>query len=125
MSTLTSKKTLVVAGLTANVYSNAPLTERGRPLAVLFLLHGRLGSADAIQRVVEGVLRYAQAQGAAKRELIVVTFVSGIPVTKTCSLIYFRTTEIMAHDLWIPTQITIGLGLRTNDMRTIAVNPSI
>ena len=74
------RKTLVVAGLTVNVSSYAPLSERGQPLAVLFLLHGRLGSAESVSPVVEDVLRYAQGQGVASRELVIVTFVSAILV---------------------------------------------
>jgi hypothetical protein len=76
MSTSIFKRTLVVGGLTVNIRSFTPLSERGRPLAVLFLLHGRLDSAENIEEVVEGVLRYAQAQGHSNRELLVVTFVS-------------------------------------------------
>jgi hypothetical protein len=66
----------VVAGITVNVYSYVDLQEKGRHLAVLFLLHGRHGSTNTVERVVNGVLGYAQSQGPSDRDLVVVTFVS-------------------------------------------------
>lgn len=73
-----STQTLVIAGIFVNVSSYVPLNERGRPLAVLFLLHGRQESTKAIETVVNNVLAYAQAQvqGPSDRDLVVVTFVS-------------------------------------------------
>ena len=83
MSTVAlTKKTLVVAGLPVHVYAEqhagAPPTG---PVAVLFFLHGRTGSAKAIEWVAEDALRQvAQKRRGSERatELIVVTFVSGL-----------------------------------------------
>jgi len=73
MSTI-SKQIVVIAGITVNVCSYIPLEERGRPLAVLFLLHGRHGSTKEVERVVNDVLVHAQSQGPSERDLVVVTF---------------------------------------------------
>ena len=75
MSTI-FKQAVVIAGITVNVYSYVPLDQKGRPLAVLFLLHGRQESTRAIESVVNGVLGHAQFQGPSERDLVVVTFVS-------------------------------------------------
>lgn len=73
-----SKQTFVIAGLPVHVYSERHLTEHHGPVAVLFFLHGRTGTAKGIEWIVEDALK----QVARKRkdtkhavELMVVTFV--------------------------------------------------
>lgn len=70
-----SKQTVIVAGINVNVYSYVSLSEKGRPLAVLFLLHGRHGSTTAVEGIANQILESAQSQGPADRDLVVVTFV--------------------------------------------------
>ncbi|KIP06436.1 hypothetical protein PHLGIDRAFT_106996 [Phlebiopsis gigantea 11061_1 CR5-6] len=78
MSLKLSKKTLVVAGLPVHIYAErhhgaAPTG----PVAVLFFLHGRTGSAKAIEWIVEDALKQvAQKRQGSERatELIIVTF---------------------------------------------------
>lgn len=74
-----TKKTLVVAGLPVTVYSERAWTEKSGPVAVMFFLHGRNGSAKAIEWIAEDAVK----QVAQKRkndsnslDLLVVTFVS-------------------------------------------------
>lgn len=75
MSTV-SKTTVDVAGIIVNVYYHASLDGPGRDIAVLFLLHGRHGSAAEVESIANRVLDYVQSQGSTDRDLVVVTFVS-------------------------------------------------
>lgn len=86
-----SKQVLVVAGLTVNVFalsggkedeSDGNLEQTPRPVAILFLLHGRTSKADHLELVAKALLdevhtrrKGAGAQGPA-HDLWVVTFVS-------------------------------------------------
>ena len=93
------KQTLVVAGLAVNVFSlrdpeegkeaeaegTAGAENSKKPVAVLFLLHGRTSRADHMELVAKAILDEVQARrkaagGAAqeKHDLWVVTFVSGL-----------------------------------------------
>lgn len=85
------KESLNVAGLLTNIYSRSDLRDKGtsEPVVVLFFLHGRGASADAVP--VDAVARAAfawaaqrQAEAASEhwhqsepRDFIVVTFVRG------------------------------------------------
>ena len=76
---VSSRTTYVIAGIPVHVYAERHLTRQGGPpVAVMFFLHGRTGTAKGIEWVVEDTLR----QVAQKRrecglgmELVVVTFV--------------------------------------------------
>ncbi|KAI0077269.1 hypothetical protein K474DRAFT_1707442 [Panus rudis PR-1116 ss-1] len=72
---MTEKKSLVLGGIPVTVYSNSQHTSR--PVAVLFLLHGRYGSANAVEWVAESLLngiRNREAERHAEHELLIVTF---------------------------------------------------
>ena len=75
-----AKKALVVAGLPVTVYSEKPLTARSGPVAVMFFLHGRTGSAKAIEWIAEDTVKEIakrQTENVGALDLLVVTFVSG------------------------------------------------
>jgi hypothetical protein len=77
-----AKQTLAIGGIQVHVYSDpSPDIPTSCPLAVLFLLHGRLGSAAQIE-VGANILvqqthnRRIKSEGGKQLDLIVVTFAS-------------------------------------------------
>ncbi|KAI0648841.1 Alpha/Beta hydrolase protein [Trametes meyenii] len=91
MSSTISKQTLVVAGITVNVFAQpnsstmpAESSESPRPadIAILFLLHGRTQSAETVEPVARSILEDVHEHrktplggtGGGADELIVVTF---------------------------------------------------
>ena len=89
-----SKTTMVIAGLPVHVYSERHLTEHHGPVAVLFFLHGRTGSAKSIEWIVEDTLKQVgqkrRCHGKTALDLVVVTFVSRAMIrrTTTCSIVF-------------------------------------
>ena len=78
-----SKQTLVVAGITVTVYSQPGATRPETPVVVIFLLHGRTGSARKMEEFVPGIFegvtdayrsRHNSAEGQ-PQDLCIVTFV--------------------------------------------------
>lgn len=77
-----SKQTLVVAGITVTVYSQPGATRPETPVVVMFLLHGRTGSARKMEEFVPGIFegvdayrsRHNSAEGQ-PQDLCIVTFV--------------------------------------------------
>jgi hypothetical protein len=69
----------VIGGLDVNVYKGPELHEDpDRPVAALFILHGRLGDMDSVAFIAERALEYAAEASKldkAGKDLIVVTFV--------------------------------------------------
>ncbi|KAH9933665.1 Alpha/Beta hydrolase protein [Epithele typhae] len=72
------KQTLTVAGLPVNIFSLKPAADGTppKPVAILFLLHGRTSRADHVELVAKAVLDEVHARGAehAGKDLWVVTF---------------------------------------------------
>lgn len=98
----------VVGGLDVNVYED-PESHEGsrRPVAALFILHGRLGDADSVTFIAERAIRYAaeaSKPNKAGKDLIVVTFVrrTRLPYRQPALTEYTtgvsRITEIMESD---------------------------
>ena len=76
-----SKKSFVIAGLPVHVYSERAWTEKSGPVAVMFFLHGRNGTAKSVEWIVEDMLKRVAEQkktNKAALDLVVVTFVSTI-----------------------------------------------
>ncbi|KAI0683781.1 Alpha/Beta hydrolase protein [Cytidiella melzeri] len=72
-----SKKSLVVAGLPVTVYSGRAWSERSGPVAVMFFLHGRNGSAKSIGWIAEDTLKQVEHKRKHEKDtldLIIVTF---------------------------------------------------
>ncbi|KAJ8481398.1 hypothetical protein ONZ51_g6024 [Trametes cubensis] len=74
-----SKQTLVIAGITVNVFSRPSAVDA--PVTVLFLLHGRTRSDADSEPIARGILEEvgrqreeSQAQGTQADDLIIVTF---------------------------------------------------
>ncbi|KAI0833760.1 Alpha/Beta hydrolase protein [Trametes gibbosa] len=79
MPSAISKQTLTIAGLVLNVFWQPDARTPSDPVAVLFLLHGRMSDAEAIEPVARSILdevhtRRTAAQGQKADDLIVVTF---------------------------------------------------
>ncbi|OJT13891.1 hypothetical protein TRAPUB_9560 [Trametes pubescens] len=80
MASTISKQTLTIAGIVLNIFSQPNATTPTDPVAVLFLLHGRLGSAEDVEPVARTILddvhvrRTAAPEGQKADDLIVVTF---------------------------------------------------
>jgi hypothetical protein len=66
-------QTVTIAGLCVHVYACPESTTSSGPV-VIFLLHGRLGSAKKIEPVAKSLVQLAHEPGQ-ERELLVVTFV--------------------------------------------------
>ncbi|KAF8510957.1 Alpha/Beta hydrolase protein [Hysterangium stoloniferum] len=73
MSTL-RKQNDVVGGINVNVFSYTNLSEQGRPVAILFLLHGRHGAAKMLDDLAERLLGLCDSQGSSNRDLVIVSF---------------------------------------------------
>ena len=75
-----AKKSIVIAGLPVHIYSERHLTEHKGPVAVMFFLHGRTGTAKSIEWIVEDMLKQVgqkrRCHDKGALDLIVVTFVS-------------------------------------------------
>ncbi|THH02614.1 hypothetical protein EW026_g333 [Hermanssonia centrifuga] len=72
-----SRRTVVIAGLPVHVYSEGGLEAISGPVSVLFLLHGRMGSAHQIDSVAEEAMKVVSEKRQSKEAsigLIVVTF---------------------------------------------------
>ncbi|KIJ51030.1 hypothetical protein M422DRAFT_776913, partial [Sphaerobolus stellatus SS14] len=63
-----------VGGLTAYVSSLTDLSKAGKPVAVLFMLHGRLGTYKHIDGAVTKTLELSLTFGPRERDLVIVTF---------------------------------------------------
>lgn len=74
--TVVSRRTIVLAGLPVHVFSKTDLGEISGNVAVLFLQHGRTGSARGIDNVAETIVKQVAEKGQSKITLLVVTFVS-------------------------------------------------
>jgi len=99
--TMVHSKQIVVAGLIVNVFSLARLADSPRPIVGLFFLHGRNGSASAIEGYVETILRESQPpQGLDDgRDLMIITFVCYLGHANCLRSECLRIIEIMVHDL--------------------------
>ena len=73
-------KQIIIAGLIVNVFSLVPLADSLRPVVALFFLHGRHGSASAIEGYVEVILRESQPPRGLddERDLMIITFVCNL-----------------------------------------------
>jgi hypothetical protein len=77
------KETLNVAGLSTNVYARSDLRIKhsSEPVVVLFFLHGRGSSADAVDPTARAAFAWAEDKQASSkqspRDFVVVTFVRG------------------------------------------------
>ncbi|TFK85415.1 alpha/beta-hydrolase [Polyporus arcularius HHB13444] len=60
LDTPASKHSLVVAGIPLDVYSCANATTASTPVAVMFLLHGRMGSARKMEDYVHNIFKDVQ-----------------------------------------------------------------
>ncbi|KAI0769162.1 Alpha/Beta hydrolase protein [Irpex lacteus] len=72
-----AKHCLVVAGLPVTVYSERASAEKKGPVAILFFLHGRNGSAKSIEWVAEDTIKHIEHKRKHDKEaldLIIVTF---------------------------------------------------
>lgn len=111
-----SKNTLVIAGLPVHVYTERHLSAHTEPVAVMFFLHGRTGSAKSIEWIAEDAIRQAGMKrkcGKAAMELIVVTFVSrefGLELREGTDGIVCRTSGTTERDSW--THMRTGRGRR-------------
>lgn len=70
------KNEMVVSGININVFSYVDIFERGRPVVILFLLHGRQGSAGGLEHLVGEILETISSLGVSDKDLVVVTFVT-------------------------------------------------
>jgi hypothetical protein len=123
-----AKKDLVVAGLPINLYAATKhsWTDGHGPVAVMFFLHGRNGSAKS--EAIESIVKYTIKQVEENREndksaldLIIVTFVSGLQLrgeiyltTNLC-----RIREIMEKGSLIVSQMAHGKKIITKDTRKL------
>ncbi|KAI0327730.1 hypothetical protein GY45DRAFT_1092976 [Cubamyces sp. BRFM 1775] len=72
------RQTFVIAGITVNVYSQPKATKPGAPVAVMFLLHGRNGSALKMGEFVNGIFdeihAHRKKHGGEAQDLYIATF---------------------------------------------------
>ena len=73
--TLLSRRTVLLAGLPVHVFSEKDLGDISGKVAVLFLLHGRQGSAREIGKRAESIVHHVAAKGPSAVTLLVVTIV--------------------------------------------------
>ncbi|PCH42540.1 alpha/beta-hydrolase [Wolfiporia cocos MD-104 SS10] len=72
----TTKQTIVIGGIAAHVYSQPNATDAQKPVAVLFLLHGRMGSAQDCDGVANATLQWIADQrkkGGSAQDLLIIT----------------------------------------------------
>ncbi|KZT02542.1 alpha/beta-hydrolase [Laetiporus sulphureus 93-53] len=71
------KQTIAVGGITVHVYSQPNATNAAVPVAVLFFLHGRTGSAQECEWVAQSTLKWTEEQrkstGKQAQDLLIVT----------------------------------------------------
>ncbi|KAI0353314.1 hypothetical protein OH77DRAFT_1438063 [Trametes cingulata] len=74
-----TRQTFVIAGITVNVYSQPKATKPGTPVAIMFLLHGRNGSALKMGEFVTGIFDEVHAHrrkyDGEAQDLYIATFV--------------------------------------------------
>ncbi|KAI0827204.1 Alpha/Beta hydrolase protein [Trametes gibbosa] len=72
-----TRQTLVIAGLTVNVHSQPKATKPDTPIVVMFLLHGRNGTAHRMGGFVQGIFDEVHARrakhGGQAQDLYIVT----------------------------------------------------
>lgn len=91
-----SKQTFIIAGLPVHVYSGKTITERSGPVAILFFLHGRTGTAKSIEWAAEDAIKAVEVKRKKDKsalDLVVVTIVSGFDSTFTLPVIYSSRTN--------------------------------
>ncbi len=100
-----AKHSLVVAGLPVTVYSERASAEKKGPVAILFFLHGRNGSAKSIEWVAEDTIKHIEHKrkhDKAALDMIIVTFVSTahslLAALQTLLILDHRTSETMVKD---------------------------
>ena len=73
-------QTFVIAGITVNVYSRPHATKLGAPVAVMFLLHGRNGSAlrmnEFVNDIFDEVNAHHEKHDGEAQDLYIAIFVS-------------------------------------------------
>ncbi|OBZ72066.1 hypothetical protein A0H81_07457 [Grifola frondosa] len=78
-SSTPSKQVLVVGGITLNIYSQSKATTPDVPVTIMFLIHGRNGSAERMEGIAHSTLEAIHKQRKASRQpaqdLMIVTFV--------------------------------------------------
>ncbi|KAG8800575.1 hypothetical protein FRC16_002577 [Serendipita sp. 398] len=79
-------RTLLVAGISVDVYSSdlvaADAIDLTLPVCILFVLHGRMGSRNDVEKIAKHMLDAQGSNGRSyhqRRELLVVTFVRFMP----------------------------------------------
>ena len=95
-----SKKPLVIAGLPVTVYSERSWSDKSGPVAVMFFLHGRTGSAKSIEWIAEDTVKQV-AQKKKKHDgkaldLLVITFVSPLATAHVGKVAAYQDTRINA-----------------------------
>ena len=76
------RETIVIAGLPVNVFSDKDAAKADTPVVVMFLLHGRTGSARRMETYVHDIFEEIRARRSvhtgekAAQDLIIVTIVS-------------------------------------------------
>ena len=76
------RETIVVAGLPVNVFSDKDAAKAETPVVIMFLLHGRTGSARRMETYVHDIFEEIRARRSvhtgekAAQDLIIVTIVS-------------------------------------------------
>ncbi|GJJ08657.1 hypothetical protein Clacol_002876 [Clathrus columnatus] len=71
MSFSLKKEEIVVSGIKVNVFSNTNISEQGHPVAILFFLHGRQGSASDLDSLVSNIFEHIASYGSSDTELLV------------------------------------------------------
>jgi hypothetical protein len=104
---MTSKQTFLVGGLPVNVFTSSTTSSSEKPVLILFMLHGRLETAEGRQYVVDGLFK--DYPTGLERDLVVVTFVSKLrSMRASYKLFHARTKETMVIDLLILEQTMAG-----------------
>lgn len=127
-----SKQTLTIAGIVLNVFSQPDAATPADPVAVLFLLHGRLDSAQGVETVARTILddvharRTAAAAGQKADDLIVVSFVSAGAVwvsgwTADTQGVGCRTSGTMGRGSWTGWRTGTGRATRRRRRTTFAM----
>ena len=76
------RETIVIAGLPVNVFSDKDAAKAESPVVIMFLLHGRTGSARRMETYVHDIFEEIRARRSAHggekaaQDLIIVTIVS-------------------------------------------------
>ncbi|KAF9000747.1 hypothetical protein BDQ17DRAFT_666041 [Cyathus striatus] len=67
------KETHVIGGVPVHVYSSGSYSDSSKPLAVLFFLHGRNGSAEKIDPIARQIISLVYGRDDIQRDLLIVT----------------------------------------------------